>query len=378
MTEQKIPQSFITLAEKAGLNSSVSTEFFQLKNNRKSVDHLKVRLVVNKTCKNEAEASALLTQLWREYRRNFIYGEDNQSNLSNSESVGRSGYHRASNLSFLEQAREGFEKTIGPLKTIRYDSNKRPIADRKVIFSDLHIPFANAETLKQILNDPAEEAWLVGDLLDMFAVSRYRKTADYILVREELSQGRAFLELLAKNFRRVKVLKCSNHPDRAKRVAQELMPQILPLMINPMELLVTGLDNVELVQTQVLNTAPSVKHAQDVELGWIAQEGDVILSHLENFCGQGGVNQVDEWIKKWNHILKLKPYSVVCHAHTHRLGMQRTPSGGALIDTGCACKPMEYMFDGHGKYTPPTCGYVAIYQHNGVTDINRTEIIYAS
>lgn len=348
----KVPKSFLDLSSGNGIDSTVAADFFCRKVAKKGIDDIKKQLVKAGKYKTESEAGKALLDLWKQYR------ESQQSAKSN----------------YLDQARDGLERIIGPLYTPTPPKTEN---DRTAVISDLHIPFMNTEAFDAVMKDPASDLWILGDILDMYSVSSHRPTIDYILVREELAQARAVLEKLASKFTRIRILKSGNHDVRAVKKIQDLAPQILPLIVHPVDVLVRGLNNIEVLTTTIPNTAPSVAYGENVTLDYLGTVEDCLLGHFDNFCGADALSRLDDWLTTWSHLLQLEQDPrVILHGHTHRLSSLYSPTGKLLISTGCLCNAMPYQFVNHGKYQPPTIGYVALYRKNGETNLTQTEVIY--
>ena len=369
-TNLTTPVEFLITAKTLGVPKEIATLFFHRKIGKRGYDDIGVQLLNTGMFTTEAQVSKVLTSLWKTFRNRELYGIGGSPEPKPQEPVSYGTY--------LQLARSGLESLIGKFEFPGYDATKRSVADRVVVFSDCHIPFMNEATAAQILADPAEECWMLGDLLDILAVTHFRQSmgTEHISVREELAQGRAFLEQLARKFKRVKILKNSNHPDRIIKSVQSKVPAILPLIVNPMDLLAMGLSNVEVVTTLIPDTSPTVKFGQDIEVGWLSKQGDVLCSHAENFCTAEGVKQLNMWMQQWGSLMGVDSYRVLLHAHTHTLGTSFTPDGRLLVNTGSCCKVMPYMLENFGKFNPPVNGYVILNQHKGVTDLNSVRVVY--
>ncbi len=183
------------------------------------------------------------------------------------------------------------------------------------------------------------------------------------------------MEQFSKRFKKVKLLS-GNHEERYSKRIQEFLPSILPLVINPLELLSYGLTNVEVIKTTVPNTKPMVRGDRDIELPFFGMEGDVVIGHF-SFCGKTAHEKAIGWIGQWKHYFRLKKDPVVLiQNHTHRLLVEYESSGRVLVHGGCLCKPMAYMFDPQGIGVPPALGYITCNQDKiGNTDISSIRAV---
>lgn len=368
-TSIEIPSKFLSVADELHIPQTVASTLYLRLSQKKGWNDLVV--VYAKTAKKtEKEVRATFCTL-RDRYRTLVTADafEIQEEMKIERTVGTN--------TFMDEAREAFNRMVGPMR----DSKKKPELGsvvHTIYCSDLHIPYADKEAVGRVLSEDAHELVILGDILDMYSAARFRPTIDHIAVREELAMGRAFLEEASRRFDRVYLIK-GNHDDRPVKRLQETLPQLVPLMIHPIDLLSEGLANVEVLSTTIQNTAPAMRPNENYQLEYMASLDDVLLGHFNNFMGKEGAVQVADWVDQWSHVLKLPAQPrMVLQAHVHRLTSQFTPKGQLLITTGCLARPMPYQFDGHGKYTPPTMGYVKAVRYNGRTDLNSVRLIHCS
>lgn len=360
----KIPELFMELAIAENIPVEVAMMYYQAKIAKKSSDLPKFKLVELGICETDSEASRKLLSVWKNFHRITVMEADP---LAASQKI--VGTYQT----YVEKAGKELEKIIGTVnvhKTVRSNDTKRV-----AIAGDFHFPFANKNALAALLEDPADVLFIVGDYFDMYAASKYRQTTDKIRVSEELSLGVAYMAKLSAKFSRIYLIK-GNHDERPMRRLQDMFPQLLPLVVHPVDLLASQFDNVYVLSTTVKNTAPLIEGGEDVDLGFMAAYGDMLLGHFEGFCGPDAPRKVDGWISEWSHILPFEGPRVILNGHTHRLSSEYTSKGRLLIATGCMCNAMEYQFDGHNKYKPPTIGYVALYRDESTTELQSTQLIH--
>jgi len=368
-----IPDSFLKHALIQGVDSETAVEVYVAKMNKKSTEPSAINLV-------EAGDFETLTMA-----RNSIRAAWNNHKTDEQKSV-HSIYNKADIQSiqvydskdYMSKALNELQSLIGDVSFPKYDVKLKKESNRIAVISDLHIPFMSEKAFAAVCNDPAEELWIAGDILDMYGANRHRKNLDYITVREELAKGRAVMEILASKFKRIFILPGGNHDLNAMRRIQDTFPQLACLMMNPVEMICGGLTNIQFLSSVIKDTAPGVSMGTDYELDFMGMRGDALISHFDNFCGQEALLKIDQWIGEWDHVLNL-PTSprIILNGHVHKLFSQFTPKGRLLVCTGCLCKPMMYQFTNHGKYSAPTIGYTALYVDDfGVTDLNKTQLIY--
>ena len=365
-----IPQSFITQAQDFNVPEWLAKEIFTHKTLKFSVDKVVRLLIKHRIATTESKARFIIRQLWKDY-------QDPETGLMSSNVDEDAFVAPETKATYLEKARAGLESVIGRLGTVRppvkLDTN------RSIVCSDIHVPFHSEKALAALLNENADEVYVLADIIDSFAISRYRQTIDYINMRDELAIARSVVEKLAAKFKRVYLLKSGNHDNRALKKVQEIMPQLLPLIVHPTDLIASGLPNVTVISTVIPNTAPNVKHGKNYECDFLAFQNDIAFGHFENFSGPEALKKIEAWLEDWSEVLEIDQLPrIIFNGHIHRIYPMFTPKGRQLVSTGCMCKPMPYQIEGHGTYQPPTVGYTAFYRDpkSGLVDLNKTEIIY--
>lgn len=371
MPPVSIPERFAELAEEKGVPLTIATHYFLARVRRQATQGIRYALVETGAYQTEKEAARVLSELWATYQREVV-GFENAGLPGPVEGITRPTSAEPS--SYMEEARNAFQRLVGPFGKPKAKPVET-VSGREIIVSDTHLVFGHEPTICQVLEDPAERVVVLGDLLDMYALSRHRKTIDHITVRQEMAMGRAFLEELSSRKKVVKVMK-GNHDDRGLKAVQNLAPQLIPLITHPIDVLCSGLDNVEVVGSIVPESAPPTAFGSDIELPFLHIVGNTAFGHFEQFYGENAPSRLLDWLATWNHVLKLEVFpKIVFHAHTHRLACKFLPNGTLLVSTGCACRPMEYHFLEHGKFPPPTNGYVSYCRDpDGMVDPNSVKL----
>lgn len=359
----KIPQGYLDLATAEEIPIEIASDYYINKLNKKGVDGPKYALIKGGYAKDEAAANKMLSKLWRTYNRlHYLHPETVQS-----------PYAETTYKTYLDRASNELDKILGKIKLNPASKTQDNEKGRIAIAGDFHFPFANEKAIAMLLEDPADELVIMGDLFDMYAASRYRQTTDKVRVWQELALGKAYLTKLSEKFSKIYMIK-GNHDNRPLRRVQETNPEILPLIVHPIDLVASQFNNVEVISTEVPDTA-AMTTTDNVILDYLGIVDDCAFGHFENFCGPDAIRKADRWLGEWQHILGTATPRAIFQAHSHRLQLEFTSKGTLLVGTGCMCNPMEYQFDGHGKYVPPTVGYVVIYRNDGITDLNRTQLV---
>lgn len=365
----EIPNEFMKRADFLGIPKEFAVEIFIRKTAKKGLDDLIYKMVNQKVFKTEKDARIAVRDLWKEHWRSLVAP-------TSSKRPRKKEMTSITTESYSEWAWEGLIRAIGQPSPFK-PSGKRSEDDRVAIAGDFHWPFCDLEAFNALLKDPARILVIVADFFDMYSVGRYRKTLDHIKVREELALGSEAMRRIAENFSKVFILKGGNHDERPARRLQEFCPELLPLLVHPVDVITKDLPNVEIINTVVPNTAPIGEFASDVELNFFSHKWGAIFGHFENFCGDDAATRAEKWLGEWSHVLNLpdgRPKAVF-QGHSHRLNMTYSPNGTLLVNTGCMCKPMPYQFEDHGKYQPPTIGYVVTYLDKGKIDPRNTFLV---
>lgn len=262
--------------------------------------------------------------------------------------------------SFLDTARKNLEKAVGKVPPTKVPANKN--TGKVLITSDFHCPFVSPYVLDRILAEDADELYILGDLFDMYNASRHRKITS-ITMKEELASAMAVLQKLSAKFNKIKILPEGNHDVRAYRKLQELCPEFLPLVVNPVTLVASNFPNVEVLEYEVPNMSLNGStHAESepFKLGYLYHQNNFLLSHMENFYGGQVLDKLDGWLEDFEMIIPKGKIDIVFHAHSHRLGTSYTHKNKLFVSTGCVCELMPYVFVEGGKFSPPVGGFVIV------------------
>ena len=373
-----IPTEFLNLAKIEGIQELYATEYYLRRVNGRSYYDL-VHHVKPDFDNNEMNSARALNRLWKNWKSSNLAGTITVGGevveLTQTRATANVKAVKAEDT-FLSHATNGLEKLIGKVAHVKAKKSTRKLGDVTIdVAGDFHVPFHDEASLNALLESDSDVLVLTGDFLDMLSASSHRQTCDFVTVQEELAVGRSVLEKLANKYVEIYVI-MGNHDNRPIKKMQTLLPGLMPLMIHPMAWLTQGLDNVKFMSVTVPGTKPMLRFGKDYELDFVGLIEGCLFGHFENFCGDDAAKKVDVWLQQWNHILKLDMPKAVFQAHTHRLSMEFTPTGRLLVSTGCMCKPQEYQFLQHGRYSPPVQGYVKLFKdEEGNVDLNKTQLI---
>ena len=347
MRKPNIPIEYLDTVKELDVPMDIGIELYHRKAAKKNWDYLVHRYARDYDIDYHV-AKRALKKCWGSFVQKTHSGQCRTTTTGTAEET------------ILEKAREELQKLIGRFK--RVDKRPQDRSDRTLLLAgDFHIPFTSKKALEALMSEDATDLAIMGDYFDMYSASRYRpEQINYCTIAEELATGRAIMEELSKKFDRVFFLRGGNHDVRPLRRVQEVLPQIMPLIVHPLDLISGGLPNVSGLG-KCLSQEGIVGSSAEIEIDFFSQLGSMILGHFENFCGADAPKRVDDWLGSWSHVLQLESgVNLVAQAHTHRLSFEFSPKGKALIGTGCLALPQAYQIYGHGRYTPPTLGYVRL------------------
>jgi predicted phosphodiesterase len=229
--------------------------------------------------------------------------------------------------------------------------------------ADLHIPFTDYKAVQGILREHSDADVLMinGDLLDLFAVSKYAKDKEVALKRE-IEEGRDFLEFVSKKFKDV-VITDGNHERRLKHFVTNMIPSDMQFLFPQDILQVT-------VRGDVLKKKP-LSNVHVVGSWWV-KLFDTIFAHPDNYAGANlkTVQNTSE------HFLLVKNewHRMCIIGHTHRAGWL-IAGEVKLMETGCLCHDMDYHNGSKFTRTKWTKAYSVVYiGKDGLSDFNKSTV----
>jgi predicted phosphodiesterase len=203
----------------------------------------------------------------------------------------------------------------------------------KILYlSDLHVPFTLYEEVVKAVKSNSDADILVinGDLLDLFAVSKFAKDKE-VALRRELEEGRELLEYLSSRFKDV-IITEGNHERRLKSYIKNVIPVDMQFLF-PDDILqmvvdgdVIGEDLEELENVHVVGS-------------WWIKLFDTIFGHPDNYAN-ANLKTVQNTSEYFTVIENISHRACII-GHTHRAGW--IISGDVfLMETGCMCFDMDY------------------------------------
>lgn len=230
--------------------------------------------------------------------------------------------------------------------------------------SDIHIPFADYKSIANILNTHRDADIVVidGDLLDLYAVSKYAKDKE-VALRREMEEGRSLLEFISARFNDVIVVE-GNHERRLKHFVKNMIPTDMQFLFpdDILQMVASG---------DVLKKSPI--HNVHIVGSWWIKLFDAIFAHPDNYSNANlkTVQNTSE-----HFLLKKGIHHRMCIVgHTHQAGWM-VAGGVKLMETGCLCQEMDYhngaSFTRH-RWTKAHA--VAYFDKNGNVDFQESTVI---
>lgn len=232
-----------------------------------------------------------------------------------------------------------------------------------IVISCVHIPF-ELNSLNSIISSwygKADRLVVAGDFLDVYCVSYYTKDKDIQLLYE-LKLGYGYLSDWVKNFKEV-ILVPGNHEERictyvAKNVDMKIHFLVESDILYQFKKGFQGYPPLDL----------------KVEYDWWTQVGDCIIAHPYDYSKVQlkTVTNTDDYFLSMG-----KDHRAVIIGHTHKAGSYLRDGRRLLMECGCLRKSADEIFKAKvNKKRPQVKAYAVLVQDKGVTDFNKTRIVY--
>ena len=274
--------------------------------------------------------------------------------------------------SAYESYRDLIGYQAGPLSRRRGPG--RPAKIQKIVVAgDFHCPFQSKAAVAQLVKEEASDTDLLilnGDIVTWWSASHWPKRRRVTNIQTEMAEAQATLCYLSRHFKQIRVLG-GNHDARPKRLMAEQLPLemieyldlVAPAAMDPLQFLIHGLDNVELVKAPVSDGA---------KFDFLYQVGDAVCTHAETYSKipLKAAGNVSHWLKSFAEPKGLvHDVRVVIQAHTHQGGSVMGDFGCLLIEGGCLCEDEEYIGGARIQSPRPwALGWTVLYQQQGRTD----------
>ena len=276
---------------------------------------------------------------------------------------------------FLAEARERLGLALGgSLAPIHAPVRPKGKRERLLVFSDTHCPFTRLDLVARMLQEEdADRAIFVGDVDDLYAVSKYPKDVSTCPALKSLAASRALLERVAERYPAVDVIR-GNHDARLEK---HLRTRLEPDVLDALRLLAGGsLDPIRAITRDIPNIRMVGTDVEDYHVRWFYQLGDVLFVHAEKFSNVPGaaVQAVHRWFARMQRQLGLKPFRVLVQAHTHQLSWIPVDADTLLLECGCLCATQSYQLGPKVAGLPQRQGYITLEMENGKAVIDSVRI----
>jgi predicted phosphodiesterase len=266
---------------------------------------------------------------------------------------------------------QGTEHYAGPKKP------RKGARKRIVVASDFHIPFHDKGHVAELFKREADADLLIinGDLQDFYSISRFIKY-EQMPIERELAEVTLFLEQASQVWPEILIVG-GNH-DHA-RFEKQLRDRLDPEMVKVVEFLAGGnLSPIAAIARRYPNVKIAKVKADRFDVSWMAQVGDLVVTHAEKFSITPGaaLRKIDEWLTDMGDVLDLEPWRVLVQAHTHQLGIVPWKSDRLLIEGGCMCSQHGYQLAAKIGGRPQRRGWITLEQVNGVTDMGSIRMTW--
>lgn len=245
-------------------------------------------------------------------------------------------------------------------KMIEEKHNKKNV---KILnLSDLHVPFTDWNNVYKVVkaHRDADILQINGDLLDLFAVSKYAKDK-MVAVRQEMDEAREFLEEMSSIFKDI-VITDGNHERRLGNMIKNLVP-VEAQFLFPSDILKV------LVNGSVLDKKP-ISNVHVVGSFWV-KLWDVVFAHPDNFSGTQLKTVIDVSQKfLLNHNIQ---HRMCIIGHTHQAGWI-VDNGIKKMETGCLCFDMDYHHGSKMTKHDWTKAHAVVQINNGEVDFNESTV----
>jgi predicted phosphodiesterase len=246
-----------------------------------------------------------------------------------------------------------------------------------VVAGDFHIPFHDKRYVAELFKREADADVLVinGDLQDFYSVSRFIKY-ESMPIERELAEVTLFLEQASQHWPKVLIV-AGNH-DHA-RFEKQLRDRLDPEMCKVVEFLAGGnLSPIAAIAKRFPNVTIAGTKADRFNVSWMAQIGDLVVTHAEKFSITPGaaLRKIDEWLTDMDDVLDLEPWRVLIQAHTHQLGMFPWKANRLIVEGGCLCAQHGYQLQAKIGGRPQRRGWITLIQEDGRTDINSIRLTW--
>jgi len=260
-------------------------------------------------------------------------------------------------MPYFDKYREYFTEDMLPAPKVDYDFSEGPI--KILVLNDLHTPMQHERALEQaITENKSADIVITSEVSDMYSLTSFAKY-QHVSFELEVEEIIRWFEFLNETFPVTYVIN-SGHDRRLtryvlSRIRSDLLfliePNLLRVLARPFAKIITIQNNFHFIN-------------------------DAIFTHFDKSSSvpmRSALN-AHQWLQNWkSHLTTVTDYRVLVQAHSHFSGILNY-SGIQLIESGCLQEIPEWVL----RKLPMkawTHGWVLVFQHNGVTNLNATQLM---
>lgn len=256
-------------------------------------------------------------------------------------------------------------------KFIRVGNPAKDAKFKIVSTGDWHIPFENYRVIEHLIKNHSDADILVinGDIFEHYLVSQWKKDKS-IPLRLEYEIALEWIMKLRKIFKKI-VLVYGNHEYRLRSYISSNLDPAVHFATSPdlLKRLSDGYDFDEYGDFVKMHDFDNVYYEPGM-LNWYTKIGKCLFVHPRSYVK----DLLGTAAQAMKHFIKRgEDFQCLVMAHTHRQASSIV-DGRLLLESGCACVPLDYLNDGKLNNLNQTFGYSIIYMDNdGNVDFNTSD-----
>lgn len=260
-------------------------------------------------------------------------------------------------MPYYEKYKGYFDGSRPPEPKAIYDFSSGPV--KILVPNDLHVPFQHEEALEQaVTENRSADIVITSEISDMFALSTFSKTK-HVSFEQEVEEIIRIYEFLSENFPLTVVINSGHAKRLPKYILSRIRSDLLFLVeTDLLKLLARPFDNII--------TVSDVFYALN----------DALFTHVEKHSSvvpMRSAAKAHEWLQNWKAHLGIQDYRVLVQGHSHHSGIINLPTV-QLVETGCLQRIPEWIFN-KSPMLAWVHGWAVLYQNNGITNLNATEVV---
>jgi predicted phosphodiesterase len=278
------------------------------------------------------------------------------------------------NLSMNPEQLQILYKTIGVKETPFVKKARKRNPNKMLVLADIHAPYHNDKMVNDAINSnrDASRLMIVGDGVDLYSASHFRKTKN-VDIGQELGMGFEFLKSVAEEFDEV-YLMLANHDQRLRKYMYDHVPnELLPFIkLDFLEILLKQIPNLKIVKQKTIGSR---------KIDFIYKHNDVVFSHAEvsSIILTQPVQKIKPKLDEWDTYMNLDGYKVLIQAHNHQCGMVQV-GDKILYQIPCMIDldqiAFDYVFNGRMAGRMPAFGYMVLNFVNDKVDYNNIRVYH--